>query len=92
MLSQKLTRRKSALMLEDVTWFASLLTTRKIQNNVEKTQKSIVEKCSQNLFIAPVMRFQKRLKRSTNSQNSAHLFWQQVFLLFVFYYLWHIIC
>ena len=57
MLSQKLSRRKSALMLKDATWFASLLTTRKIQNNVERMQKSIVEKCNQDFFITPVMHF-----------------------------------
>ena len=50
--------------MEDATWFAGLLTIRKIQNNVKKMQKSIVVKCSQIFFIIPV-------KRSTNSQNSA---------------------
>ena len=56
MLSPKLSRRKSALMLEDATWFASLLTTPKTQNYVEKMQKNIVEKCSQN-YIRPLVHF-----------------------------------
>ena len=61
MLSQKILRKKSALMLEDATWFPSLLTTRKIQNNVEKMQKIIVEKCSQNFFYYTSYAFLKAL-------------------------------
>ena len=57
MLSQKLSRRKSALMLEDASWFASLLTARKIQNNLEKMQKTLWRNAASIFFITPVMHF-----------------------------------
>ena len=51
MLSQKLSRRKSALMFEDAIWFASLLTTRKVQNIVVKMQKQHCEEMQPEFFL-----------------------------------------
>ena len=62
MLSQKLSRRKSALMLEDATWFASLMTTRKIQNIVRENAKKHCGEMQPELFYYTSYAFLKALK------------------------------